>query len=75
VETYTVVRRRGSHIFYTIVSQMAVSRSALDAGCPLPTEYYWYTFLLEAIVRLEGLGQLKYLMTSGIEPETFRLVA
>jgi hypothetical protein len=42
----------------------------------------WYSFLLEAestpgaIVRLQGLGQLKNPMTSsGIEPTTFRLVA
>jgi hypothetical protein len=39
-----------------------------------PQEDSWYLFLLVA-VRLEGLGQLKYPMTSGIEPATFRLVA
>jgi hypothetical protein len=31
-----VVRRRGSHIFYTIGSEMAVMLSALRSGCPLP---------------------------------------
>jgi hypothetical protein len=51
---------------------MAVRLSTLRAGRPLPP---WYSFLLEAesisgaIVRLEGLGQLKNLMfSSGIEP-------
>jgi hypothetical protein len=47
-----------------------------------PEEDSWYSFLLEAwvdpraIVRLEGLAQLKNPVTSwGIEPATFRLVA
>jgi hypothetical protein len=46
-----------------------------------PQEDFWYSFLLETesktrdIVRLEGLGQLKNPMTSGLEPATFRLVA
>jgi hypothetical protein len=46
-----------------------------------PQEYSWYSFLLEAvdpraIVRLEGLGQLKNPMTSSrIEPATYQLVA
>jgi hypothetical protein len=45
-----------------------------------PQEDSWYSFLLEAestpgaIVRLEGLSQLKSPMTSGYEPATFRLV-
>jgi predicted RNA binding protein YcfA (HicA-like mRNA interferase family) len=33
---HSVVRRRGSHIFYTIDSQMAVRLSALRPGRPLP---------------------------------------
>jgi hypothetical protein len=46
-----------------------------------PQEDSWYSFLLEAIdpraiMRLEGLGQLKNLMTlSGIETANFPLVA
>jgi hypothetical protein len=42
-EIYRVVRRRGSHIFYTIGSQMAVSLSALR-----PQEHSWDSFLLGA---------------------------
>jgi hypothetical protein len=45
-----------------------------------PQEDSWYSFVRgrvdpRAIVRLEGLGQLKNPMTLGIEPETFQLVA
>jgi hypothetical protein len=47
-----------------------------------PQEDSWYSFLLQAestparaIVRLEGLGQLKKSTSSGLEPATFRLVA
>jgi hypothetical protein len=61
---------------------MAVRLSALRAGRPLsppPQEDSGYSFLLvdpRAIVRLEGLGQIKNPITSsGIEPATFRLVA
>jgi hypothetical protein len=36
VEVHRVVRRRGSHIFYTIGSEMAMRLSALGAGLPLP---------------------------------------
>jgi hypothetical protein len=43
-----------------------------------PQEDSWYSFLLEidpkAIVRLEGLGQLKNPVNSS-EPATFQLVA
>jgi hypothetical protein len=77
-----VVRRRGSHIFYTIVSQMAVRLSALRAGRPLPPRRFLVLISVRgrvdprAIVRLEGLGKLKNPMTSwGFEPATFRLVA
>jgi hypothetical protein len=34
MEAHRVVRRRGSHIFYTIGSQMAVRLSALRADLP-----------------------------------------
>jgi hypothetical protein len=55
---------------------MVIRLSALLAGRRLPQEDSWYSFLLEAIVRLEGLGQLKNPSTSsGIETATFRLVA
>jgi hypothetical protein len=61
---------------------MAVRLSDLRARRPLPQKYSWYSFLFEAesnpraTLQLEGLGQLKYPMTSsGTEPATFRLVA
>jgi hypothetical protein len=37
VEDHRVLGRRGSHIFHTIGSQMAVRLSALTAGRALPT--------------------------------------
>jgi hypothetical protein len=58
-----------------------VMLSALRAGCPLPPgRFLLFTSVRgrvdpRAIVRLEGLGQLKNPVTSGIEPATFRLVA
>jgi hypothetical protein len=33
---YNFVRRRGSHIFWTVGTQMVVRLSALRAGRPLP---------------------------------------
>jgi hypothetical protein len=57
------MRRQGSHIFYTIGSQMV--KSALSASRLYPQEDSWCSFLLEAesttraIVRLEVLGQLE----------------
>jgi hypothetical protein len=50
VEAHRVVRRRGSHIFYTVGLQMEVRLSALRAGRPpfTPQEDIWYSFLLEA---------------------------
>jgi hypothetical protein len=69
MEAHRVVRRRGSHIFYTIGSQMAVSLPALRAGRPLPPGRFLVLISVRggvdtrAIVRLEGLGQLKNPMT------------
>jgi hypothetical protein len=82
VEARGIVRRRGSHIFYTIDSQMAVRFPALCAGCPLP-RWRFMVFIsvkgwvdTRAIVWLNGLSQLKNPITSlGIEPTTFRIVA
>jgi hypothetical protein len=69
------VRRRGSHIFYTIGSQMAVRLSALRSDCPLfPGRFLVVISVrgsvdLRAIVRLEGLCKLKkksnYLIGNG----------
>jgi hypothetical protein len=75
------VRRRGSHILYTIDSRMAVRLSALRAGRPLPPRFLVLISVRgsvdpRAIVQLEGLGQVKNPMTSSeIDPATFRLVA
>jgi hypothetical protein len=61
---------------------MVVRLSALCGGSPFPQERFLVLISVSglvdprAIVRLEGLGQLKNLMTSsGIKPATFRLVA
>jgi hypothetical protein len=59
---------------------MAV-RSALRVGRPLSPGRDLILISVRGcvdprvIVRLEGLGQLKITVTSGIEPTTFRLVA
>jgi hypothetical protein len=58
VEAHTVVSRRGSHIFETVGSQMAVTLIVF-------TDYV----NTRAIVRLEGLVQLRNL----IELATLRL--
>jgi hypothetical protein len=60
---------------------MAVRLSALRAGHPLPPGRFlvlisvrgWVD--LRAILRLEGLGNLKKSTSSGLDPATFRLVA
>jgi hypothetical protein len=82
VKAHRVVRGQGSHIFYTISSQMAARWSALRVGRTLPPGRFLVLISVRgwvdprAIVRLEGLGQLKNPMTSsGIEPAAFRLVA
>jgi hypothetical protein len=60
---------------------MAVRLSALLAGRLLPPGRFLVLIPVRgrvepmAVMRLEGLGQLKISVTSsGIEPETFRLV-
>jgi hypothetical protein len=82
VTGHIVVKRRGYHIFYAMGSHMAVRLSILGAGHPLTPERFlvlisvrgWVN--LRAIVRLEGLGQMKNpMISSGVEPATFRLVA
>jgi hypothetical protein len=74
MEAYRVVRRRGSNIFLGNRSQMAVRLPALRAGRPVPPGRFLVLISVRsrvdprAIVRLEGLGQLKNPMTlSGIE--------
>jgi hypothetical protein len=81
IETHRVVGHRSSQIFYTIGSQMVVRLSALSAGRPLPPRRFLLLIILRglvdsrAVVWLEGLGQFKNSVTSGIKPVTFRLVA
>jgi hypothetical protein len=82
MEAHIVVRRRGSYIFYTIGSQMAVRLSALRTGRPLltgkiPGTHLCYSWVdPRTIVRMEGLGQFRSPMTSsGFDPATFQLVA
>jgi hypothetical protein len=74
--------RRGSHIFKTIGSQMAVRLSALRADSPLTPGRLLVLISVRClvdprtIVWLEGLGQLKNAITSrGIESATFQLLA
>jgi hypothetical protein len=60
---------------------MAVNLSVLRAGRPLPQGRFLVLISVRdrvdpsAIVRLEGLGQLKKYTSSGLEPAIFRLVA
>jgi hypothetical protein len=82
VDAHRVVRRRGSHILKTIGTQMAVRLSALRAGHSFPPGRILVLISLRgwveprAIVRLEGLGQLKNSITLlGVTPATFRLLA
>jgi hypothetical protein len=82
VEVHWIVRRRGSHIFSIIGSQMAMKLLAFLAGHPLPPGIFLVLIFVRVsvdprdIVWLEGLGQFKTRGTSlGIEPATFWLVA
>jgi hypothetical protein len=62
MEHYIVLRRRGSHVFYTFGSQMAVR---LAAGRTLPPERFLVLISVTGwvnpriTVRLEGLDKLK----------------
>jgi hypothetical protein len=86
VEAYKVVWRRGSHIVYTIGTQMTVSLLALRTGrAVLPRNIFfcfWYSFLLEGEWNpgYSAAGGIKYIeknsfTSSGLEPTTFLLVA
>jgi hypothetical protein len=78
VEAYRVARRRGSQLkWLTDGGEVRLTRRPTLT----PQKDSWYSFLLEAestpraIVRQEGLGEVKNIMTSsGIEPTSFRLV-
>jgi hypothetical protein len=59
VDAYRIVSCRGLHVFKTIGLQMAVSLSALRTGPTLlPTNIFWYSFLLEA-ESTSGIRKLK----------------
>jgi hypothetical protein len=65
MDAHKVVRRRDSHIFQKMGSQMAIKLSAVRSGRPLPQERFLVLICVRgcvdprAIVRLEGLDQLK----------------
>jgi hypothetical protein len=76
------MRCRGSHIFQTIDSQMALRLSALRSGRPVSPGRFLVLIPVRdwvdprAVVRLEWLDKLKNPVTSsGFKPATFRLVA
>jgi hypothetical protein len=83
VEAHRIVRRRGSHI----LSRQSTHRWRCSCQPYAPAALYTPGKSLvlisvrgsvdpRAIVRLEGLGELKNAVTSlGIDPATFRLVA
>jgi hypothetical protein len=77
-----VVRRRDSHIFLTIGSQMAVRLSALRAGRPLTSGRFLVLISVKRVSRPHGhsaAGKIRSIKdtftSSGIEPATFRFVA
>jgi hypothetical protein len=82
MEAHRGVGRRGSHIFKTVASQMAV-RSALCAGRPLRPGRYLVLISVRGRVDPQGhsaAGMIRSIeknpiTSSGIEPATFRLVA
>jgi hypothetical protein len=54
MEAHRVVRYRGSHIFYTVGSQMAMRLSALRAGRPLPPGRFLALFSVKSLSRPLG---------------------
>jgi hypothetical protein len=71
VEARRVVRRRGSHIFQTVGSQMAVRLSALHASHPLPPETFLILISVRGCVDLRAIVRLELKnpnTSSGIEP-------
>jgi hypothetical protein len=81
VEAHRFVRFRGYHIFYTFGLHIAMRFSAFSAGRPLPPGRFLVLISVRgwvdprAILRLEGLGQLKSpVISSRVESAAFRLV-
>jgi hypothetical protein len=75
MKAHSVMRRRGSHTFYRIGSQMAVKLSSLRAGRPLPPGRFLVLISVGGWVdpRIRSVGNA--MTSSGIEPATFRFVA
>jgi predicted RNA binding protein YcfA (HicA-like mRNA interferase family) len=81
-KVYRVVRRRGSHIFYTIGSQMAVNLSNIRTVRPLHPRKISGTHLYKRLSRLQdnvAAGRVRSIEKSsdliGTRSPTFRLVA
>jgi hypothetical protein len=81
MEAHRCVRGRGSQIFQTLASQMAVTLSALRARRTLPPRNLPGTHFCQSLSRPQGhsaagMISLKNPITSpGSEPATFRLLA
>jgi hypothetical protein len=78
--TYPLIRKLSIQVSAGNETEMVARLSALLAGRTLPSGFFifkdsWYSFLLEAVVRPEGLGPFKKSTSSGLEPSTFRLAA
>jgi hypothetical protein len=61
VEDHYCVRRRGSHSFYRMASQMAVTLSALRVGCALPLRKIPGTYFCLRLSKSQGLVWLEEL--------------
>jgi hypothetical protein len=56
MEVHKFVRRRGSHIFKTVKSKMAMGLSALQAGHPAPPGRFLGLISVRDVVDLRSVG-------------------